>query len=616
MVSKFKKIITKVISEIRGLLFFGKRSGKFKKIGCETPKSYNEWVERNDRLTESDLSAMRAHLKDLPLQPKISIITPIYKTPIVLLRRAIESVQHQVYENWELCIADDASNDRELRATLEAYAALDTRIKLVFRNENGHISRASNEAAALATGEFIGLLDHDDELRPHALYMNIVELNCCPAAGLIYSDEDKIDIFGRRFNPYFKSDWNPELFTQQNFICHFTVIKRSIFEAVGGFRAGFEGSQDWDLFLRVTEVLAGSQIRHLPYILYHWRAIEGSTAQHPRFKPYALVAAQKALQEHFHRTREAVTVDIIEAISQCRIRYHLPSLLPLISLIIPTRDSAASLERCVEKIIRITSYRNYEIIIIDNGSVEEATFACFQRLQLQCGQIRVIRDDSPFNFSALNNRAAKQARGSVLGFVNNDVEIINADWLCEMVGHVLRPGTGAVGARLWFPDNRLQHGGVILGIGGTAGHSHKGMSRLHFGYFNRGALAQNFAAVTAACLLVRKEVFEQVGGFDEISLAVAFNDVDFCLKVRDAGYWNVWTPYAEAYHYESLTRGYEDSPEKLVRFERESATLKSRWHTALSEDPAYNPNLTLQSEDFKFAKQTRVSRPWMNHVAR
>jgi len=599
----------------KGLQLFkvgGVHALRLKLIGDEPTQSYDEWVDRNDILADSDLRAMCEHLKELSFKPKISIIMPTYNTPIAFLKRAIESVQQQVYEHWELCIADDASPNKDVRTTLEAYAALDARIKIHVRSENGHISRTSNDAAALATGEFLGLLDHDDELRPHALYMNIVELNRHPKAGLIYSDEDKINAFGKRFNPYFKSDWNPELFTQQNFICHFTVMKRSHFEAVGGFRAGFEGSQDWDLFLRMTELLRDEQIRHIPHILYHWRAIEGSTAQSAGFKPYALLAAQRALQEHFERTHEAATVETLDAISQCRIRYLLPSVLPLVSVIIPTRDKIDILARCIASILKKTTYQNYEIIIIDNGSVEAASLNYFEKLQQQHHHIRVVRDDGPFNFSALNNRAVKQARGAILGFLNNDLEIINADWLSEMVSHVLRAQNGAVGARLWFPNNLLQHGGVILGIGGVAGHSHKGMPRSHFGYFNRGVLAQNFSAVTAACLLVRKEVFEQVGGFDEASLAIAFNDVDLCLKIREAGYWNVWTPYAEAYHYESLSRGYEHSPEKFARFEKESAAMKTRWQAALLTDPAYNPNLTVQSEDFKFAERTRATRPWIS----
>ncbi len=587
----------------------GLHSLRLKLVGDEPTQSYDEWIDKNDTLTDSDLKAMRSHLDTLSFQPKISILVPTYNTPIALLKRAIESVQQQVYQNWELCIADDASPKNEIRNILEGYALKDPRIKIYFRKENGHISKTSNDAAKLATGDYIGLLDHDDELRPHALYMNIVELNKFPDAGLVYSDEDKINAFGGRFNPYFKSDWNPELFVQQNFICHFTLFKKSLFDLVGGFRAGFEGSQDWDLFLRITEQLTHSQIRHIPFVLYHWRAIEGSTAQSAGFKPYALIAAQRALEEHFVRINEAAKVETIDAISQCRIRYPLPVPEQLVSIIIPTRDKIDILSRCISSILKKTSYKNYEIIIIDNGSVEPTSLQYFTKIQ-EHKNITVVRDDGPFNFSALNNNATKHAKGQIFGFLNNDLEIISEEWLSEMVSHVVRKQNGAVGARLWFPNNLLQHGGVILGIGGVGGHAHKGMPRSHFGYFNRAILAQNFSAVTAACLLVRKDVFEKVGGFDEASLAIAFNDVDLCLKIREAGFLNVWTPYAEAFHYESISRGYEHSPEKFARFERESIVMKTRWKDALLNDPAYNPNLTVQSEDFRLAERTRVERPW------
>ena len=593
----------------------GFHSIKIKLMGDEQTQSYQEWIDQNDAIRADDIKAMKEHLQTLPFQPKISVVVPTYNTPEDLLKLTIESVRSQVYENWELCIADDASTAPHVRRVLETYAKKDPRIKVLIREKNGHISASSNSALSLATGEYVALLDHDDELRPHALYMNVAELNAHPDAGLIYSDEDKTNIAGTRYNPYFKCDWNPELFLQQNYVCHLTVIKKSLIDAVGGFRLGFEGSQDWDLFLRVTEQLSYQQIRHIPHILYHWRAIEGSTAQSSDFKPYAMIAAEKALNEHFVRIGQKASVEPITAISQFRIRYATPTGAdaPLVSIIIPTKDKLNILVRCVESILEKTVYPNYELIIIDNNSVEPETFAYFEAIK-QHPRIRVIRDEGPFNFSALNNRAVAHANGSILGFLNNDLEIINDDWLCEMVSHVVRAQNGAVGARLWFPNQLLQHAGVILGIGGVAGHAHKGQPRSNFGYFNRSILTQNFSAVTAACLLIRKEVFEAVGGFDEKDLTVAFNDVDLCLKVDAAGFLNVWTPYAEAFHYESLSRGYEHSPKKFERFEKESRTMKTRWGKTLIADRFYSPNLTVQSEDFRMANPSRAEKPWASTV--
>lgn len=572
--------------------------------------NYQEWVKNFDTLTDEDRNAIKRECEALQYRPLISVVMPTYNTPERWLRPAIESVLKQCYGNWELCIADDCSREPHVKAILEEYAAKDSRVKFCIREKNGHISQASNSALALASGEFVALLDHDDELTEDALYMVVRELNEHREADLIYSDEDKLTGYGMRFNPYFKSGWNPELFLAQNFICHLGVYRRSIVQEIGGFREGFDGAQDWDLALRVIDKIPAGHIRHIPHILYHWRVIEGSTAQSTAFKPYVMEAQKKAVGEHLERRGiKNAKVSILEHISQLKVTFPLPERPPLVSIIIPTRDQLGLLKRCVSTIREKTSYKNFEIIIVDNGSVEKETLEYLQGLQ-QRGEATIIRDTKPFNFSRINNLAVKQATGEILAFLNNDLEVIDGGWLAEMVSYAVRPEIGAVGARLLYPNNHLQHAGVILGIGGVAGHNHKGISRHDPGYFNRAILPQNLSAVTAACMLVRREVFEAVNGFDEVELSVAFNDVDLCIRIREKGFRNVYTPYAELYHYESASRGYENTPEKFLRFEKEIVNMKRRWERVLQCDPYYNPNLTLLSEDFTFSFPPRVQKPW------
>lgn len=573
--------------------------------------NYQEWVEKYDTLDENDRRAIRARLEKLPYQPLISIIMPVYNVPERWLRLAIESVLGQLYRNWELCIADDASTAGHIRAVLDEFAKRDSRIKVTYRSENGHISAASNSALALATGEFIALVDNDDELTEHALALVVEELNSHPNADLIYSDEDKLTSYGMRFNPYFKSDWNPDLILQQNFICHLGVYRRELVNRLGGFRRGLEGAQDWDLALRVVDASSPERVRHIPHVLYHWRVIESSTAHSTSSKPYVMEAQRRAVTDHLERNgvRNA-EVKILDTISQLRVRRAVPDPAPLVSIIIPTRDKCELLKRCIESLFEKSSYRNFEILIVDNGSREAETLSYFDELRERKLPMRVIRDDKPFNYSRLNNDAAAHARGELLAFLNNDLEVISSDWLDEMVSHAVRPEVGAVGARLLYPNDLLQHGGVILGIGGVAGHNHKGRSRFDTGYFNRCILTQNLSAVTAACMVLRRDVFDRVGGFDAERLAVAFNDIDLCLKIRREGLLIVYTPYAELYHYESASRGHENTPEKFVRFESEIGVMRSRWGETLDRDPYYNPNLTLLTEDFAFSFPPRAAKPW------
>ena len=569
------------------------------------PENYETWRARHATLTVEDRRRMAARVSCMVAPPLISIVMPTYKTPETWLRWAIDSVRAQVYPHWELCIADDASRDPGLAATLKGYAAADPRIKVTFRETNGHIAAASNSALSLATGDFVAFLDHDDERSPEALFWVAEEVLANPDAALVYTDEDKIEADGRRSDPQFKCDWNYDLFLSYNMITHLAVYRTERVRAIGGLREGYEGAQDYDLALRFTEGLAAERIRHVPRVLYHWRKHALSTAVAQGAKSYAHAAATRAIVDHLAaRGIAAEVLTAPEAPIAHRVRYQLPSPAPSVTLIIPTRNGVELLRSCISSILARTDYPDYDIIVIDNGSDDAETLDYLAALPSQ-GPVRVLRDDRPFNFSALNNRAVAAARGSVVGLLNNDLEASEPDWLREMVSHAVRPEIGAVGARLWYPDGSLQHGGVVLGIGGVAGHAHKHLPRGSPGYMARAAVISDFSAVTAACLLVRRSVYEEVGGLDE-QLAVAFNDVDFCLRVRERGYRNLWTPYATLYHYESKSRGYETTPEKRARFDTEVAYMQDRWGQKLLSDPAYSPNLTLNRESFGLAWPPRV----------
>ncbi|MDQ2148645.1 glycosyltransferase family 2 protein [Alcaligenaceae bacterium C4P045] len=566
----------------------------------EVEISYADWIDRFDRIDDEARARMRTELDTMVKKPLISILVPVYNVPAALLREMVASVQRQIYPHWELCLADDASTDGTVRQTLAALAASESRIKVVYRPQNGHISQATNSALEVATGEFVALLDQDDVLTEHALLMVARAINANPHARMFYSDEDKLNPAGERTTPYFKPDWNIELIRAQNFFSHLGVYEAALVRDVGGFRVGFEGSQDHDLVLRCADMAGDKNIVHIPHVLYHWRMTENSTASSGEAKPYTMRAAALAVGEHLARRGidgEVVTPET--NVGYLRMRYALPTDAPLVSIIIPTRDGVSLLSQCVESIFASTDYPHFEILIVDNGSVEPATAKYLDSLS-QFSNVRVIRDDSPFNYSALNNGAAAVAHGEYICLMNNDIEMIHADWLREMLSIAAQPGVGAVGARLWYPDDRLQHGGVILGIGGVAGHMHHMLRPHETGYFSRGVLAQDVSAVTAACLLIKKSVYDEVGGLDE-KLAVAFNDVDFCIRVREAGYRNVWTPYAELYHHESATRGSDLTPAKRERFEREVHFMLNRWGDLLQQDPAYNPNLSLQGSTHCFA---------------
>ncbi len=552
--------------------------------------AYQKWIKKNEK--------QRKKVRVLEYRPLISIIMPTYNTEEIYLVQAIESVRDQSYSRWELCIADDASVSQETIDVLNQYALKDERIKVVLRAKNGHISEASNSALEMATGAYVTFLDHDDLLAPDALYSMVKRLNKKPHLKLIYSDEDKIDAKNRRYDPHFKSGWNPDMFFSQNYLSHMTLIRKDIVDKAGGFRTGYEGSQDYDLFLRCLHHIDNTEVGHIEKILYHWRAIEGSTALDPSAKSYAGSSALRALQDYFKHAGKQVTVGYGMVENTYKVEYHLEKEAPLVSIIIPTRDRYTLLSKCINSILKYTDYKNYEIIILDNESSEPKILKYFESLK-KYDNIRVIEYHKPFNFSAINNFGVTQARGEVVALLNNDVEIISEHWLTELVQHVLRPDIGAVGAMLYYRDNTIQHAGIVLGIGGVAGHSHKYFPKDSFGYFSRLKIIQNYVAVTGACLVVEKALYEEVGGLDEENLSVAFNDVDFCLKLQKKGYRNLWTPYVELYHHESRSRGAEDTKEKQERFGREIAYMKKKWKKNLENDRCYNTHLSKMFEDFR-----------------
>lgn len=569
---------------------------KFPDRQIRNVQRFNEWIATND-YSPADEANVRHRLSQVNVRPKISVLMPTYNTPARILEEAIASVHSQIYDNWELCIADDCSPGAWVRPVLEEWKAKDPRIKVVYRTVNGHIAEATNSAFEIATGEYVALMDHDDVLRPHALAEVVLALAGNPQAQILYSDEDKIDDEGRRFDPYFKPHWNPQLLLGQNYFNHLTVHRAENIRKVGGWRKDYYGSQDYDINLRIAAHLTKDEIVHIPKILYHWRATRDSAASDSRQKNYAIVNAERALADFLSSQGIRGRIEEVPGTPWHRVRYDLPEVPPLVSLIIPTRNQHKVLKVCIDSIIEKTTYPNYEILVVDNNSDDPESLAYFRQIESE-GRARVLRYPHPFNYSAINNFAVAEARGTIVGLVNNDIEVISPDWLSEMVSLAVRPGTGCVGAKLYYPNDTIQHAGIVLGIGGVAGHSHKYFERQAPGYFGRLRLVQNVSAVTGACLVVRKDIYNAVGGLDEVNLKVAFNDVDFCLKVMEAGYSNVFTPFAELYHHESLSRGVEDNPEKQARFASEIRHMQSRWGHILPHDPCYSPHLTLRREDF------------------
>jgi GT2 family glycosyltransferase len=562
----------------------------------EVGGSYSDWILRHEPSERDANWLWSSELKSLAVRPLISILVPVYETPAELLTAMIESVRAQVYPHWQLCIADDASQSPHVREIIDGYRAEDERIQAIFRPTNGHISEASNSALELAKGEWLALLDHDDLLTPDALLAVAMEIEAHPGAQFIYSDEDKLDADGARYEAFFKPDFSPELLRSQNYLNHLSVHRAANVRAVGGWRKGFEGSQDYDLNLRILETVDPEEVRHIPKVLYHWRAVEGSTALSNDQKGYAFTAGLRALEEHVRRMGWSADVRKVGEYPFYRVRHALPSPAPMVSLIVPTRDRADLLEVCIRSVLERTTYAPYEILIVDNGSEEPRTFALFQEL-LKDPRVRLIDQPGPFNYSRINNAAVKESRGEIVGLLNNDIEVISPDWMTEMASWAVQSRIGCVGAKLYYPNDTVQHAGVILGLGGVAAHSHKHRDRGDPGYFGRIAVSHDVSAVTGACLFVRREIWDALDGLDE-RLAVAFNDVDFCIRVREAGYTNLFTPFAELYHHESVSRGSEDNPEKQARFAAEEEFMQTRWAKHLSLDPFYSPNLTRKRDNY------------------
>jgi O-antigen biosynthesis protein len=553
------------------------------------------WALQRNALRSQTL-ALASTLANGPL---FSIIVPVYNTEPKLLQAMIASVTSQSYANWELCIADDASPDPEIKAVLYKAAETDHRIKVVFRTENGHISHASNSAIEISNGDFLVLLDHDDLLDPDALLYLADCINRHPTAKIIYTDEDKVRDDGSRYEPHFKPDWNRELLYSCNYISHLGIYSADLVKNIGGFRPGYEGAQDHDLVLRCLPFVSDEDIRHIPKVLYSWRASPGSTAESSQSKPYAWAAGVRAISDALSK-QSGQQVEVAQGPFPFTYVPQWPLCSePKVTIVIPTRDRLDITRVTVNSILEHTEYSNYEIVIVDNGSIEPETLAWFTEMT-SSAKLKVIRDDNPFNYSALNNKAIAQTDGDIVALLNNDIEIISPRWLREMVSLANRPDVGCVGAKLYYPDDTIQHAGVVLSLGGVANHSHKHLSRADPGYFGRLILRQEYSAVTAACLVVRRSVYEAVGGLNEEHLVVAFNDVDFCLKVKAAGYRNIWTPFAEMYHHESASRKTEDTPAKQARFQKEVQYMIDTWQTDTMNDPAYNPNLSKDFEDFRY----------------
>lgn len=550
---------------------------------------YDIWIEKNS-LNEEKIKIAKEEIAKFPYKPKISIIMPVYNVEKIWLEKALASVLNQLYDNWELCIVDDASTNKHIKETLSKYEK-NEKFKIKYLKKNKGISGASNEALSLATGEFVGFLDNDDELSIDALYESVKLLNLHPEADLIYSDEDKINPKGGRIEPFFKPDWSPDLFFSFNYICHFSVCRKKIIDTMKGFREGFEGSQDYDLLLRLTEKT--DKIFHIPKVLYHWRQVEGSTAVVHKEKITHFENTIKALNESLTRRKIDGTVEkatYFDRFESYRVRRKIKDS-PLVSIIIPMKDMASFLKRNLKSIEEKTEYKNYEIIVVDNNSKEKETHDYFESIRKK-GNIRIIEYKDEFNFSKINNFAVSHAKGDHVLFLNNDIEVTTKGWLTSMLEHSVRKEVGAVGAKLVFPNNTIQHAGTVLGLGGVAGHSHKHIPAESDGYFGALNTIRNYSAVTAACMMTKKKIFEEVGGFDEIHLSVAFNDVDLCMKMREKGYLVVYTPYAALRHYESTSRGYDLNPEEIL-------FMKNKWGKTLMSDPYYNPNLTFDSEDFR-----------------
>jgi len=562
--------------------------------GIDNDYDYGEWYELT-KPTDQELEAQRA--VTFEFEPKLSVVIPAFKTPERYLRELLDSILAQTYTNWEVCIADGSPRGEGIERALKKYADRDRRFRYEILGGNQGISGNTNAALEMARGDFIILADHDDTLTPNAFYEVVKAINEQPDCDVVYSDEDKLDMDGKAlFDPHFKPDFNPDLLTSVNYICHLFAVRRELLERVGGFCQEFDGAQDYDFIFRCTE--GARRVYHIPKVLYHWRCHQNSTASNPESKLYAFEAGSRAVIAHYERM--GIRAERVEKGVDYGI-YHTVFQLqgePLVSVIIPNKDHSQDLELCVRSLMERSSYQNLEFVIVENNSTEPETFSCYRKMQEEYENFRVVTWDKGFNYSAINNYGASFAKGEYLLLLNNDTELIEPDSIREMLGFCQREDVGIVGARLLYEDDTIQHAGVVIGFGGIAGHTFIGLHKAENSYFHRAMCAQDYSAVTAACLMTKKSVFECVGGLSE-ELAVAFNDIDFCMKVRALGKLVVYAPYACLYHYESKSRGLENTPEKVARFNREVAVFIKKWPDIIKNgDPYYNPNLTLRKSNF------------------
>ena len=540
---------------------------------------YQKWIEENKE---------NVTLEKFSYNPLISIIIPTYNVSKKLLSECLDSILSQSYHNFEICIADDCSSNKETIDTLKEYEKKNENIKVVYRKKNGHISEASNSAIEIAKGEFIGLVDNDDVLDKNALYYIVKELNKNKDLDLIYSDEDKLNFDGKRCFPHFKPDFSIDTLLSSNYICHFTIVRKKIIDDIGGFRSEYNGAQDYDLFLRVFE--RTNKIGHISKILYHWRMTEGSTSSTGDNKNYAYEAGKRALEDYFKRNEIKAKVHLIGEPQMYRVEY-LYEKEPLISIIIPTKDKAEVLDTCLSSIYRKTSYKNYEIIVIDNNSQEEKTFSLLKSYQKEYKNFKYFTYQCPFNYSYLNNEAVKKAKGEYVLLLNNDTEVISENWLHDMVGYAMQNHVGCVGAKLLYPNRTVQHAGVVIGVGGIAMHANVSTGDEQYGYFGRLISVYDWSCVTAACLMVKKSKYLEVDGLDE-NLKVAYNDVDFNLKLLSKGYSHVVLPNVKLFHYESLSRGNDMREDQIKRFKEETDYMCDKWKETLLRDKYYNDSLS------------------------
>ena len=574
---------------------------------------YGGWIKYNEPSEEELKKQSKVKFKNAP---KISVIVPMYNTPETFFKDLVDCMIDQTYSNWELCLADGSKEQNE---ALKKYWEKDERIKYKFLNENKGIAGNTNAAIEMATGDYIALLDHDDVLAKYALYEMVYAINKYPEAEFLYSDEDKVDEHGNRYDAYFKTDFAPDSLRSQNYICHFSVFRKDLMDKLEGFRPDYDGAQDYDIFLRMSEIAEHKNIIHIPKILYHWRVHSESTAKlNSNAKNYAFEAGKKAIGDHLKRIglEGEVTEGCIDGIY--RVDYKVKGN-PKVSILIPNKDGEDILKVCIDSILEKTTYDNYEIIVIENNSTSTEIYDYYKEI-IKNKKIRVVNYNTGkeikkasecsleftnsnrievkpgFNYSAIINFGARNAKGEYSIQLNNDTELITPNWLEIMIGYIQREDVGAVGVKLYFPDETIQHAGITVGIGGIAGNRFKSIPKDGHGYFAKESMVENLSAVTGACLMTKTKVYEEVDWMDE-TLAVAFNDVDFCLKIREKGYLVVFNPYVEFWHYESKSRGQEDSPEKIKRFQGEISRFEEKWGDILnSGDPYYNINLSLDTE--------------------